>query len=87
MSCRIGPNTKLEQGTAGGQPPSSLEETNPFSKQGKHRMHNPSIGSTLQYLLYVHDLAFTYKCWVEPSYIRFTFLTEISCLPYDGLEH
>jgi hypothetical protein len=29
LSCRIGPNTKLEQGAAGGQPPSSLE-TNPF---------------------------------------------------------
>jgi hypothetical protein len=47
MSCRIGPNTELERGTAGGQPPSSLEETNPFSEQGKHRMHNPSIGYTL----------------------------------------
>jgi hypothetical protein len=23
---------------------------------------------------------------VEPSCIRFTFLTEIPCLPYDGLE-
>jgi hypothetical protein len=47
MSCRIGPNTELERGAAGGQPLSSLEETNPFSEQGKHRMHNPSIGSTL----------------------------------------
>jgi hypothetical protein len=45
MSCRIGPNTELERGAAERQPPSSLEETNPFSEQGKHRMHNPSIGS------------------------------------------
>jgi hypothetical protein len=45
MSCRIGPNTELERGAVGGQPPSSLEETNPFSEQGKHRMHNLSIGS------------------------------------------
>jgi hypothetical protein len=42
MSCRIGSNIELERGTAGGQPPSSLEETNPFSEQGKHRLHNPS---------------------------------------------
>jgi hypothetical protein len=47
MSYRIGPNTELERGTAGGQPPSSLEETNPFFEQGKHRIHNPSVGSTL----------------------------------------
>jgi hypothetical protein len=32
MSCRIGPNIELERGAAGGQPLSSLEETNPFSK-------------------------------------------------------
>jgi hypothetical protein len=37
MSCRIGPNTGLERGAAGGQTPSSLEETNFFSEQGKHR--------------------------------------------------
>jgi hypothetical protein len=47
MSCRIGPNIELEQGAARGQPPSSLEEANPFSEQGKHRMHNPYVGSTL----------------------------------------
>jgi hypothetical protein len=45
MSCRIGPNTELERGAAGGQPSSSYEETNPFPEQGKHRMHNSSIGS------------------------------------------
>jgi hypothetical protein len=44
MSCRIGPNTELEQGPAGGQPSQSFEEINPFPKQGKHRMHNPFIG-------------------------------------------
>jgi hypothetical protein len=47
MSYRIGPNIELERGAAWGQPPTSLEETNPFSEQGKHQMHNPSIRSTL----------------------------------------
>jgi hypothetical protein len=47
MSCRIGPNTELEQGAAGGQPSQSFEEANPFHEQGKHRMQNPSIGFTL----------------------------------------
>jgi hypothetical protein len=37
MSCRIGPNTELERGAAGGQPPSSLEETNSLPEQVKHR--------------------------------------------------
>jgi hypothetical protein len=37
MSCRIGPNTELERGVAGGKTPSSLEEANFFSEQGKHR--------------------------------------------------
>jgi hypothetical protein len=37
MSCRIGPNTELERGAGGAQPPSSLEETNSFPEQGKHR--------------------------------------------------
>jgi hypothetical protein len=47
MSCRIGPNTELEQGADVGQPSSSFEETNPFSEQDKHQMHNPSIDFTL----------------------------------------
>jgi hypothetical protein len=47
MSCRIGPNIELEQGAIGGQHSRSFEEANPFLEQGKHRMHNPSIGSTL----------------------------------------
>jgi hypothetical protein len=47
-------------------------------------MHNPCIGFTLQYLLYVHDCAFTYRSWVEPSYVRLISLTEVPCLPYDG---
>jgi hypothetical protein len=34
MSHHIGPNTELERGAAGGQPPSSIEETNPFPEQG-----------------------------------------------------
>jgi hypothetical protein len=47
MSCRIGPNIELEQGTVGGQPSQSFEETNAFLEQGKYRMHNPFIGFTL----------------------------------------
>jgi hypothetical protein len=47
MSCRIGPNAEVGQGAAGGQPSQSFEEINPFPEQGKHRMHNPSIGFTL----------------------------------------
>jgi hypothetical protein len=47
MSCRIGPNTELEQGAAGGQLSPSFKEANPFPEQGKHRMHNPSICFTL----------------------------------------
>jgi hypothetical protein len=47
MSRCIGPNTELEQEAAGGKPSQSFEEANPFPKQGKHRMHNHSIGFTL----------------------------------------
>jgi hypothetical protein len=32
-------------------------------------MHNPWIGFTLQYLLYVHGCAFTCRSWVETSCI------------------
>jgi hypothetical protein len=44
MSCRIGPNTEFEQGAVEGQPSRSFEEANLFPEQGKHQMHNPSIG-------------------------------------------
>jgi uncharacterized membrane protein YbaN (DUF454 family) len=37
MSCHIGSNTELEREATGGQPSSSLEETNSFPEQGKHR--------------------------------------------------
>jgi hypothetical protein len=54
MSCRRGPNTELEQGAAGGQPSQSFEEANPFPEQGKHRMHNPSVGSLYNiYFMYM----------------------------------
>jgi hypothetical protein len=50
----MGPNTELEQGAARGQPSSSFEETNSFPGQGKHRMHNPSIGSLYNtYFMYM----------------------------------
>jgi hypothetical protein len=44
MSCRIGPNTELEQEAVRGQPSQSFEGANPFPKQGKHRLHDPCIG-------------------------------------------
>jgi hypothetical protein len=44
MSYRIGPNTEVGQGAVGGQTSRSFEEASPFPEQGKHRMHNPSIG-------------------------------------------
>jgi hypothetical protein len=47
MSCRIGPNTEVEQGAIGGQPSRSFEQANIFPEQGIRRMHNPSIGFTL----------------------------------------
>jgi hypothetical protein len=47
MSCCIGPNAEVGKGAAGGQSSQSFEETNPFPEQGKHRMHNSSIGFTL----------------------------------------
>jgi hypothetical protein len=47
MSCRIGPNTDVEQGVVGGQLSQSFEEANIFFEQDKHRMHNPSLGFTL----------------------------------------
>jgi hypothetical protein len=54
MSCRIGPNTELEQRAVGGQPSRCFEEANRFSEQGKHRMHNPSIGSLYNiYFMYL----------------------------------
>jgi hypothetical protein len=54
MSCRIGPNTEVGQGDVGGQSSSSFEETNHFPEQGKHRMHNPSIGSLYNiYFMYI----------------------------------
>jgi hypothetical protein len=36
MSCRIGYNTELEQGTFGGQHSRSFEEANIFPEQGNH---------------------------------------------------
>jgi hypothetical protein len=47
MSWRIGRNTEIEEGAIGGQPSRSFEEANSFPEQGKHRMHNPSVGFTL----------------------------------------
>jgi hypothetical protein len=47
MAYRIGPNTELKQGTVRGQPSQSFEGANSFPEQGKHQMHNSSIGFTL----------------------------------------
>ena len=47
MSCRIGPNIKVEQGAVGGQPSRSFEEANFFPEQAKHRLHTPSRRGSL----------------------------------------
>jgi hypothetical protein len=47
MSCHIGPNAEAEQGAVGGQPSGSFAEADISFEQGKHRMHNPSIGFAL----------------------------------------
>jgi hypothetical protein len=53
MSCRIGHNTELEREAARGQPPSSLEETNSFPEQGKHRCILLPLVSLNNYFLYM----------------------------------
>jgi hypothetical protein len=53
MSCCIGPNTELERGAAGGQTPSSLEETNCFSEQGMHRCILLPYVSLNNYFMYM----------------------------------
>jgi hypothetical protein len=53
MSCHIGPNTELERGAVGGQPPLSLEETDSFSEQGKHRCILLPYVSLNNYFLYM----------------------------------
>jgi hypothetical protein len=47
MSCRIEPNTEVEQGAVGGQHSRSFEEANISFEPDKHRMRNPSVGFTL----------------------------------------
>jgi hypothetical protein len=86
MSCRIGPNTELEWGAAGGQPPSSLEETNPFSEQGKHRMYNPSICSLYNiYFMYMIVHLRSGVGWNLAALGLFP-LHEYLAYPHDGLE-
>jgi hypothetical protein len=65
-----------------GQPSRSFEEANSFPEQGKHRMHIPSIGFTLYYLLYVYDCAFTYMSLMETSCIMNP-LQEYLVYPHD----
>jgi hypothetical protein len=83
MSCRIGPNAEVEQGAVRGQPSQSFEEDNIFFEQGKHLMHNPYIGFTLEYLHYVYDCAFTCRSLMETSYITDP-LTRYLVYPHDG---
>jgi hypothetical protein len=47
MLCHIGPNTEVGQEAVGRQPSRSFEEANISFEQGKHQMHNPSIGFSL----------------------------------------
>jgi hypothetical protein len=86
MTCRVGPNTELERGAAGGQPSSSFEETNPFPQQGKHRMHNPSIGSLYNnYFMYMTAHLRTGVGWNLVALGLFP-LHEYHVYPHDGLE-
>jgi hypothetical protein len=87
MSCHIGPNTELERGAAGGQPSSSFEETNPFPVQGKHRMHNPSIGSLYNiYFMYMIVHLRLGVGWNLATLGSFP-LHEYLVYPLDGVEH
>jgi hypothetical protein len=86
MSCRIGPNTELEQRAAGGQPSSSFEETNPFSEQGKHRMHNSSISSLYNiYFMYMIVHLRSVVGW-NLTALGLFLLHEYLVYPHDGLE-
>jgi hypothetical protein len=86
MSCRIGPNSELERGAAGGQPLSSFEETNPFPEQGKHRMHNLSIGSLyITYFMYMIVHLRSGVGWNLAALGLFP-LHEYLVYPHDGLE-
>jgi hypothetical protein len=86
MSCRIGPNTELEQGADVGEPSSSFEETNPFPEQGKHRMHNPSIGSLYNtYFMYMIVHLRSGVGWNLAALGLFP-LHEYLVYPHDGLE-
>jgi hypothetical protein len=86
MSCRMGPNTELERGVAGAQPSSSFEETNPFPKQGKHRMHNPFIGSLYNiYFMYMIVHLRSGVGWNLVA-LRLFPLHEYLVYPHDGVE-
>jgi hypothetical protein len=86
MSYRTWPNSELEQGAAGGQPSSSFEKTNPFPEQGKHRMHNPSIGSLYNtYFMYMIVHLRLGVGWNLAALGLFP-LHEYLVYPHDGLE-
>jgi hypothetical protein len=86
MSCCIGPKIELEQGAVGGQPSSSFEETNPFPEQGKHQLHNPSIGSLYNiYFMYMIVHLRSGVGWNLAALGLFP-LHEYLVYPHDGLE-
>jgi hypothetical protein len=86
MSCCIGPNAELEQGAIGGQSSQSFEETNSFLEQGKHRMHNPSIGSHYNtYFMYMIVHLCSGVGWNLAALGLFP-LHEYLVYPHDGLE-
>jgi hypothetical protein len=86
MSCRIGPNTGLEQGAARGQPSQSFEETNFFPEQGKQRMQNPSIDSLYNtYFMYMIVHLRSGVGWNLAALGLFP-LHEYLVYPHDGLE-
>ncbi len=84
MSCRIGPNAELERGAAGSQTPSSLEETNCFSEQGKHRCIILVYVSFYNiYFMYMIVHLRTGVGWNLVALGLFS-LTKVPCLPHDG---
>jgi hypothetical protein len=85
MSCCIGPNTELEQGAIGGQPPRSFEEANLSFEEGKHRCIILLYVSPIIFTLCL-DCAFTYRSQMLTSCIRAFTLQENLVYPYDGLE-
>jgi hypothetical protein len=90
MSCRIGPNAKLEQGVFGGQHSSSFEEANFSPGQGKHRWHTPFICFSLYNLYFMFMIVHLrvgvlwnlVALWTPLQVTLFTHLKDVSIVCY-----